>query len=126
MMRVAESDFRAQPHEQQTHSEQSTTPFRSDGRDFLFRGGRRTGGTSDASNRSVKPAELAQASIFKSALQIELAHLNDLASRLGGPSENLRASGPGREHPELAHIHASIAEVRRLLEGLRGRFETAE
>ena len=126
MTGVAESALRAEPHEQQPQPEQWATPLRSDDGGFVFRRGRRTGGISDGPNRSVKPAELAQARIFKSALQNELARLNDLASRLGGPSEHLRASGSGREHPELAQTHASIVEVRCLLEGLRGRFGTAE
>jgi hypothetical protein len=71
-------------------------------------------------------AEFAQARIFTSALQDELARLTELASRLGGPTENSKAAEYRGEHRELGHIHAGIAEVRRLLEGLRGRFGMAD
>ena len=127
MVRVAESALRAEPHGQLPNSEQQwAAPLRYEDGGFLPRRGRRTAGTSDALNRSIKPAELAQARIFKSALQDELARLNALASRLGVPSEHLKAFDSGEEHRDLAHIHAYVNEVRRLLEGLRGRFGTAD
>ena len=126
MVRVAESALRAEPHGQLPNSEQWPAPLRYDNGAFLSRRGRRTGGTSDALNRSVKPAELAQAHIFRSALQDELVRLNGLASRLGGPSEQFKPSDAGQEHRDLAHIDACIDEVRGLLEALRGRFGTAD
>jgi hypothetical protein len=126
MVRVAESALRAEPHGQLPDFKQWSAPLRYEDSGFLPRRGRRTGGTSDALNRSVNPAELAQARIFTSALQVELARLTELASGLGGPPENSKAAEPRREHRELGPIHAGIDEVRHLLEGLRGRFGMAD
>jgi hypothetical protein len=126
MVHVAESFLSAESHARLPGSELWPAPLQSDNGKFLPRRGRRTGGTSDALNRSVKPAELAQARIFKSTLQDELARLDELASRLGGPSGNVVVSASCREHRELGHIYAAIDEVRRLLEGLRGRFGMAD
>ena len=125
MVGLAESALSAELHGRLSDSEQWPAPLHYDNGQFLARRGRRTGGTSDGLNRSVKPAELAQARIFKSALQDELARLNGLASRFG-PSERSKASGPAQAHRDLAHIDACIDEVRCLLEALRGRFGTAD
>jgi hypothetical protein len=125
MVRVAESALRVELYAQPAEAEPSPALHRYHVPDFLPRHGQSNGGISGTPNRSVKPAELAQAHIFKSTLHDELVRLTRLASRLGGPAERA-ASGPAQEDRELARLRAAIDEVRRMLEGLTGRFGTTD
>ena len=118
MVRVAETALRVEPYIQPAEAKPSS-PLRR----YEVGGLVRAPGTP---NRLVKPAELAQAHIFKSTLHDELARLNRLANRLGGPADQPSSSNSAGEDRELAHLHACIDEVRRMLEGLRGRFGTTD
>ena len=126
MVRVAESALRVEPYAQPAEAEPSPALRRYHVGDFLPRHGQSNGGISGTPNRSVKPAELAQAHIFKSTLHDELVRLTGLASRLGGAAERAESSGPAHEDCELARLRAAIDEVRRMLEGLTGRFGTTD
>jgi len=125
MVRVAESALRVEPYAQPAEAYPFPAVRRYQMGDFLPRLGQRNGGISRAPNNSVKPAELAQAHLFKSTLHDELARLTALASRLGGLAD-AEWSGSARKDCELAHVHACIDEVRRMLDGLRGRFGTTD
>ncbi len=123
-MQAAESALWMDPHGKLPDCEQRVAPsqLRSQKTGKLARRGQRAA----SSNYSVKPAELAQARIFKAVLQAEFARLTDLASRMGGPLDRFKPSGGGHEHRELIHVDACIDEVCKLLEGLQNRFGLAD
>lgn len=125
MVRVAESALRVEPYAQPAEAYPSPVVRRHQVGDFLPRHCQRNGGIPGTPDDSVKPAELAQAHLFKSTLHDELARLTGLASRLGGLAD-AESSGSARKDCELAHVYACIDEVRRMLEGLRGRFGTTD
>ncbi len=72
--------------------------------------------------RSVTPAEVAQARLFEAILQAEVAELEQLAYRLAGSLDRQ----PELDSPELIRdlpqIHQRIDEVQRLVQALQGRF----
>ncbi len=72
-----------------------------------------------ASARPTSAADMAQARLFDEILQGEIAELKELVAgieaRWSDPHEQ-----PCRE--ELQQVYARIAEVRQLLDALRGRF----
>lgn len=73
-----------------------------------------------------KPAELAQARAFEKILQVEFAHLNELAAHLvehRTPAPDACADAQCRD---LAQLHERVEEVRHLLRALRDRFGAPE
>jgi hypothetical protein len=86
------------------------------------RDGRLSVKVANVSERSVTPAEVAQARLFEGILQAEVAELEQLAYRLAGSLDGepeLDSHEPARD---LLRIHERIEEVHRLLHALRGRF----
>ena len=72
--------------------------------------------------RSVTPAEVAQARLFEDILQDEVAELERLAYRLAGSLDRQRERDSHEVARDLLRIHERIEEVRSLLHALHGRF----
>jgi hypothetical protein len=72
--------------------------------------------------RSVTPAEVAQARLFEGILQAEVAELEQLAYRLAGSLDRQPELGSHELTRDLLRIDERIDEVRRLLQALHGRF----
>lgn len=72
--------------------------------------------------RSVTPAEVAQARLFEDILQAEDAELKQLAYRLAGSLDRQPELESHDVARDLRRIHERIEEVHRLLDALHGRF----
>jgi hypothetical protein len=72
--------------------------------------------------RTVQPAEVAQARLFEGILQAEFAELHHLAYRMAGSLDRQTDLSGHDPSGDLLRLHARIDEVQRLLEALRGRF----
>jgi hypothetical protein len=84
--------------------------------------GHRTLGATDMLQRTVQPAEVAQARLFEGILQAEFAELHHLAYRMAGSFERQTDLNGHEPSGDLLRLHARIDEVQRLLEALRRRF----
>ena len=78
--------------------------------------------TNQVRERSVTPAEVAQARLFEDILQAEVAELEQLAYRLAGSMNRQPELDSHQAAGDLLQIHERLEEVRRLLHALRGRF----
>jgi hypothetical protein len=92
-----------------------------DGRSVQTATGHRLGG-SNLLERTVQPAEVAQARIFEGILQAEFAELRHLAYRISGSLDRQPDLNGHEASEDLRRLHERIDEVQRLLEALRGRF----
>jgi hypothetical protein len=79
-------------------------------------------GTGNLLERTVQPAEVAQARIFEGILQAEFAELRHLAYRISGSLDRQPDLNSREASGDLLRLHERIDEVQRLLEALRGRF----
>jgi hypothetical protein len=72
--------------------------------------------------RTVEPAEVAQARLFEGILQAEFAELHHLVYRMAGSLDRQLDVHGHEPSPDLLGLHARIDEVQRLLQALRCRF----
>ncbi len=72
--------------------------------------------------RSVTPAEVAQARLFEGILQAEVAELEQVAYRLAGSLDRQPELDSHELTRDLLRIQERIDEVHRLLQALHGRF----
>lgn len=86
------------------------------------RGGRLSVNATNVRERSVTPAEVAQARLFEDILQAEVAELEQLAYRLAGSLNRQPELDSHEVAKDLLRIHERLEEVHRLLHALRGRF----
>jgi hypothetical protein len=86
------------------------------------RDGRLSVKATNVRERSVTPAEVAQARLFEDILQAEVAELEQLAYRLAGSLDRQPEFDSHEVAGDLLRIHERIEEVRRLLHALHGRF----
>jgi hypothetical protein len=86
------------------------------------RDGRLSVKATNVRERSVTPAEVAQAQLFEDILQAEVAELEQLAYRLAGSPDRQPEFDSHEVARDLLRIHERIEEVRRLLHALHGRF----
>jgi hypothetical protein len=86
------------------------------------RDGRLSVKATTARERSVAPAEVAQARLFEDILQAEVAELEQLGYRLAASLDRQPEIDSHEVARDLFRIHQRIEEVHRLLRALRGRF----
>ena len=86
------------------------------------RDGRLSVNATNLRERSVTPAEVAQARLFEDILQDEVTELERLARRLAGSLDRHPELHNHEAARDLLRIHERIEEVQRLLHALHGRF----
>jgi hypothetical protein len=86
------------------------------------RDGRLSVKATNVRERSVTPAEVAQARLFEGILQGEFAELEQLAYQLAGSLDRQPELDSHEVARDLLRIHERIEEVHRLLHALHGRF----
>jgi hypothetical protein len=86
------------------------------------RDGRLSVKATNVRERSVTPAEVAQARLFEGILQAEVAELEQLAYRLAGSLDRQPELDSHELTRDLLRIQERIDEVHRLLQALHGRF----
>jgi hypothetical protein len=86
------------------------------------RDGRLSVKATNVRERSVTPAEVAQARLFEGILQAEVAELEQLAYRLAGSQDRQPELDSREPTSDLLRIDEHIDEVHRLLQALHCRF----
>jgi hypothetical protein len=86
------------------------------------RGGRPSVKATAVRERSVPPAEVAQARLFEDILQAEVAELEQLARRFAGSRDRQPELDSHEVAGDLLQIYERIEEIHRLLHALYGRF----